>query len=79
MVENLVGETKDAASLITGRAADLAQDALQQGRERLPGADEVLRRSNDAVRSYASATPIGTILVALGAGYLLGFLIHGRD
>jgi uncharacterized protein YjbJ (UPF0337 family) len=78
-VENLVGQAKDVASQITGQAAGLAQDALKQGRERIPGADEVYRRGNEAVRGYASSTPIGTILVALGAGYLLGLLIHGRD
>ena len=77
-VENLVAQAKDAASQIAGQAAGLANDALKQGRERMPGADEVYRRGSEEIREYASTTPIGTIVIALGAGYLLGLLIHGR-
>src|ERR1700712_5644548 len=50
------------SSQIAWQAAGLAQDALKQGRERIPGAEEVYRRGNEAVRGYASSTPIGTIL-----------------
>ncbi|WP_018262134.1 CsbD family protein [Methylobacterium sp. WSM2598] len=76
--ENLVGQAKDAASRLADQTADLAQDALRRGRQGLPGADEVYRRGNEAVRPYTQDAPLGALLGAVAVGYLLGYLIHGR-
>ncbi|GEP12511.1 hypothetical protein MGN01_43560 [Methylobacterium gnaphalii] len=78
-VENLVGQAKDTASDLAGQAGELARDALRTGRERLPSADEAYRRGNAAVRSHVETMPLASLVVALGAGYLLGLLIHRRE
>lgn len=72
--ENLAGQAKDAI----GQAADQLQGAFENGRDRLTGADEVYRQGNEAVRRYMEAAPLGTLLVAAGIGYFVGWLIHAR-
>ncbi|MBB2964537.1 hypothetical protein [Methylobacterium sp. R2-1] len=64
----------------------VVQIKVRAGRERLLYADEVYRRGNnanrsgnEAVRGRVEEMPVIALLAALGVGYLLGMLIHGRD
>lgn len=63
--------TKDAAKEKLGEARQVASDYYEQGRERVGELEQ-------QVEGYVRQRPMTAILIAAGAGALLGFLLSRR-
>lgn len=62
---------KNAARELAGEARVAAAEGLQHGKERLSGA-------RDRVASYIEENPMKSVLIAVGAGALLGAILSRR-
>jgi hypothetical protein len=89
MRKDLIGETRIPGRNNGGNLASKASRVLDEGEEVAEEAEGLLRRYKDKalsgakavdtrVRGMASAHPVVTVLMALGLGYGLGYLIYRR-
>jgi ElaB/YqjD/DUF883 family membrane-anchored ribosome-binding protein len=81
--ENLLGQAKETIASVTGTASEAAREAYDQGRryvrsarERYPEAERYYRDGTHTVRQYAAENPLLTLLVGVGIGYVLAWMIH---
>ena len=82
--ENLLSKAQETASGVAGAVAGAARDAYQQGqryaseaRDRYPEAERYYREGTQTIRQYAAENPLLTLLVGVGIGYALAWMIHG--
>jgi ElaB/YqjD/DUF883 family membrane-anchored ribosome-binding protein len=81
--ENLLGQAKETIASVTGPASEAAREAYDQGRrymrsarERYPEAERYYREGTETVRQYAAENPLLTLLVGVGIGYVLAWMLH---
>ena len=73
--KNIGGKIEDAIGGLTGDTSTQAKGKANQAEGKIQGTyGEVL----DEVRNYASDQPVATVMVAMGVGVLLGFLLGRR-
>ena len=63
---------------ITDDAIDVAEDYLSKGKRQADSALETAREYGSAFEDQISTNPLTAVLVALGIGCLVGFLVRGR-
>ena len=74
-VKDIGGKIQDAVGGLTGDTSTQARGKANQAEGKVQGTyGEVL----DDVRSYATDQPMTTVMVAMGVGVLLGFLLGRR-
>jgi len=71
-VQNAYGSVKDAARQVADQAPRYLDDALDSGQR-------YYRQGSQVVREQFGNVNLTEILLAGAAGYLLAWLIHGRD
>jgi hypothetical protein len=81
--ENLLGQAKETIASAAGTASAAAREAYDQGRryvrtahERYPEAERFYREGTQTVRQYAAENPLLTLLVGVGIGYVLAWMVH---
>ena len=81
--ENLLGQARDTVASVVGTASEAAREAYDQGRryasaarERYPEAERYYREGTQTVRQYAAENPLLTLLVGVGIGYVLAWMVH---
>lgn len=75
--ENLVGQAKDAVRDVAGQAGDLADRAINKGRDAFPEAERAYRQGSDTVTQFAKESPMVLAMMAGALGYLLAMVVHG--
>ena len=81
--ENLLGQAKETIASAAGTASEAAREAYDQGRgyvrsarERYPEAERYYREGTQTVRQYAAENALLTLLVGVGIGYVLAWMLH---
>ncbi len=81
--ENLLGQARETVASVAGTASEAAREAYDQGRryvrsarERYPEAERYYREGTQTVRQYAAENPLLTLLVGVGIGYVLAWMLH---
>ena len=81
--EKLVGQVKETVGRAASSASDMARDAYDQGRryaraarERYPEAERYYREGTQVVHQQAAEYPLLTLLVGVGIGYTLAWMVH---
>ena len=81
--ENLLGQARETVASVVGTASEAAREAYDQGRryasaarERYPEAERYYREGTQTVRHYAAENPLLTLLVGVGIGYVLAWMVH---
>ena len=74
----------DPVNRIVEGASQLAEDArkageryIEEGRRRLPEAEQYYRQGQEAVSAQVRESPLAAMLIAGVVGYFLAYLIHG--
>lgn len=83
--EDLSRLSSDVAALVSSQAGyaketarDYANDLYGQGVTAMRGAEDQARQAIDDLGRKVQENPLGSIGIAFGVGYLLGFLKRGR-
>jgi hypothetical protein len=76
--EEKVGGVVDAASAAAREAYHLGRRYADAARRRYPAAERYYQEGLGTVRHQASENPLLTLLIGLGVGYTLAWLIHTR-
>ena len=72
-----VRQVVEGAAQLAEKARKSGERYFEEGRRRLPEAEEYYRQGRDALSSQVKEEPLVAILVAGALGYLLAYLIHG--
>ena len=82
--ESLLNQAKEKLGNVRSTVSEAAHEAYTEGSRYLrkavgqhPEMKRYYRQSRDAVRQQASDNPLLTLLVGLGLGYALAWMIHG--
>jgi ElaB/YqjD/DUF883 family membrane-anchored ribosome-binding protein len=70
-VENMRGLASEAARETMAQVRAKTEDAYDYGRKKV-------ERGMDDVQSYVQEKPLQALCMALGAGFVIGFLLRGR-
>ncbi len=76
--ETRVGQARDAVRDVAGEAGDLADRAIDTGRDVLPEAGAAPRRGGETLTQYAKEFPLAFAAMAGALGYLLAVAIRRR-
>jgi ElaB/YqjD/DUF883 family membrane-anchored ribosome-binding protein len=81
--ENLLGQLRETVASVAGTTSEAAREAYDEGRryvrsarERYPEAERYYREGAQTVRQYAADNPLLTLLVGVGIGYVLAWMLH---
>jgi hypothetical protein len=84
--ESLAGQAKESFERVAGSASATAREAYEQGRryvdaarDRYPQAERYVRESSQTVRQYAAENPLVTLLVGVGIGYAIAWMLHSSS
>src|SRR5918995_4815012 len=81
--ENLLGQLRETVASVAGTTSEAAREAYDEGkryvrsaRERYPEAERYYREGTQTLRQYAAENPLLTLLVGVGIGYVLAWMLH---
>ncbi len=82
-VEEKIDQTKDALGEGYSRARDQFDDVSEEARKNFKKTASRLQKDYgplwDDVRGYVRENPGASLAIAIGAGFLLGFVLRGGD
>ena len=82
-VEEKIDQTKDALGEGYSRARDQFDDVSEEARKNFKKTARRLQKDYgplwDDVRGYVRENPGASLAIAIGAGFLLGFVLRGGD
>jgi ElaB/YqjD/DUF883 family membrane-anchored ribosome-binding protein len=82
-VEEKIDQTKDSLGEGYARARDQFDDVSEEARKNLKKTARRLQKDYgplwDDVRGYVRENPGASLAIAIGAGFLLGFVLRGGD
>lgn len=81
--ESIMDRAQETVHNVSQAASEAARDAYRQSkryanaaRERYPDAERYYREGTEAVRQQAGEYPLVTLLVGIGIGYAVAWMIH---
>jgi hypothetical protein len=76
-VKDVVQNVSEAATKATRNAYEQGRRYASAARDRYPDAERYYREGTEAVRQQAGEYPLVTLLVGVGIGYAVAWMIHG--